>query len=163
MRARPIGIRLVLALVLGLVVSMPYALAVVDPLPAWNDGPAKSAIISFVRQTTTPGSPGFVPREERFATFDQDGTLWVEQPMYAQVVFTLDRVRALAAQHPEWRTTEPFKTVLSGDQQAIAKLSNDDIQTIATAVYTGMTVEDFQKTVRDWLATARHPRWNKPY
>lgn len=133
------------------------------PLPSWNEGPAKQAILDFVRATTDRGSSTFVPVEERLATFDQDGTLWVEHPIYSQVTYCLDRVPTLAAQKPELRETEPFKTVLSGDREAIARLSLHDLETILAATLTGMPVEQFQADVRSWLETARHPRWRRPY
>jgi phosphoserine phosphatase len=134
-----------------------------DPLPSWNDGPAKDAILKFVRATTDSSSPDFVPMEERNAEFDQDGTLWVEHPVYTQVVFCLDHVPALVQAKPELKNKEPFKTVLSGDRAAIAKLSMEDIFEVVLATQSGMTVEDFRADVRQWLATARHPRWNRPY
>jgi phosphoglycolate phosphatase-like HAD superfamily hydrolase len=134
-----------------------------DPLPSWNEGLAKQAIIGFVKATTEQPSPAFVPQAERIVTFDQDGTLWVEQPLYTQVVYCLERVAVLAAQQPELRDAEPFKTVLSGDHAAIAKLSSADLEKIAVYTLSGMTVEHFQADVKKWLATAKHPRWKKPY
>jgi phosphoserine phosphatase len=132
-------------------------------LPSWNDGPAKQAIIEFVRATTTEGSPNFVPPEERIAEFDQDGTLWVEHPLYTQVVYCLEHVGQLVKDKPELKDREPFKTVLSGDREAMAKLSMDAVFEIALAVQSGMTVEAFRDDVGKWLASARHPRWNRPY
>jgi phosphoglycolate phosphatase-like HAD superfamily hydrolase len=134
-----------------------------DPLPSWNDGPAKRAILNFVQQTTTKGSPQFVPPAERVATFDQDGTLWVEHPMYTQVVYCLERVPAVVKAKPELKDREPFKTVLSGDREAIAKLPMKDLEEILVATLTGMSIEEFNEQVKAWLATAKHPRWNKPY
>lgn len=134
-----------------------------DPLPSWNDSPAKKAIIDFVQQTTTPGGAQFVPPEERITTFDQDGTLWVEQPMYTQVVYCLDRVSVLAKEKPEIKDVEPFKTVLSGDREAIAKLPMKDLEKILVATLTGMTTDQFQSEVKKWLATAKNQRWNRPY
>ncbi len=134
-----------------------------DPLPSWNDGRAKKAIIDFVQATTDKASPKFVPPEQRIATFDQDGTLWVEHPIYTQVMYCLDRVPAVVKEKPELKDKEPFKTVLSGDREAIAKLSMRDLEEIAAATLTGMTVDEFQADVKKWLATARHPRWNRPY
>jgi len=134
-----------------------------DPLPSWNDGSAKLAIENFVAKTTTAGSPDFVPPAERIATFDQDGTLWVEQPMYAQLVYCLSRVPAAVAAKPELKDVEPFKTVLSGDRAAIAKLSFPDLEKIADVTLSGMTTEQFQAEVSQWLATARDPRWQRPY
>jgi phosphoserine phosphatase len=150
-------------LVLGLPALRLQAAAPPDPLPSWNDGPAKQAIVSFVQATTDRSSASYVPPEARVATFDQDGTLWVEHPIYAQVVFALDRVVALAPQHPEWKTTEPFRTVLSGDKVAMGKLTTKDLEAIVMATHTGMTVGAFQTIVKDWMATARDPRWKRPY
>jgi phosphoglycolate phosphatase-like HAD superfamily hydrolase len=133
------------------------------PLPSWNDGPAKQAIIDFVRATTDQGSPKFVPPEERVATFDQDGTLWVEHPIYSQVVYCLDRVSAVVEQKPELKTIEPFKTVLSGNREAIAKLSLHDLEAILVATLTGMSVDTFEAEANKWLTTAKHPRWNRLY
>jgi phosphoglycolate phosphatase-like HAD superfamily hydrolase len=134
-----------------------------DPLASWNDGPAKQAIVEFVRTTTTQGSPGFVPPAERIATFDQDGTLWVSHPMYTQVVYCLERVPAVVRAKPELAKVEPFRTVLSGNQEAIAKLSMADLMKILAATLTGMSVEQFQSDVKAWLETAKHPRWKRPY
>ena len=133
------------------------------PLPSWNDGPSKQAIIDFVRVTTDQGSPKFVPPEERIATFDQDGTLWVEHPIYSQVVYCLDRVPAVVEQKPELKKIEPFKTVLSGNREAIAKLSLHDLEVILAATLTGMSVDTFEAEAAKWLAAARHPRWNRLY
>jgi phosphoglycolate phosphatase-like HAD superfamily hydrolase len=134
-----------------------------DPLPSWNDGAAKKAIVEFVRVTTEKGSPKYVPPEQRVATFDQDGTLWVEHPMYTQVVYCLDRVPALVKQKPELKDREPFKTVLSGDREAMAKLSIKELEEILSATLSGMSVEDFQAEVKKWLETAKHPRYRRPY
>lgn len=134
-----------------------------DPLPSWNSGPAKDAILKFVKATTDSSSPQFVPPSERIATFDQDGTLWVEQPMYSQVVYCLDRVPAVVAANPKLKNVEPFKTVLSGDRAAIAKLSTPDLMKILAATLSGMTTEQFQTDVKNWLATARDPKWHRPY
>jgi haloacid dehalogenase-like hydrolase len=134
-----------------------------DPLPSWNDGAAKQAILEFVHATTDPSSPRFLPPQERIAAFDNDGTLWVEHPMYTQVVFALDRVAAMAPQHPEWKSTQPFQAVLSGNQQAIEKLTLKDLETILAAADSGMTVDRFHELVKDWFANARDKRWNRPY
>jgi phosphoglycolate phosphatase-like HAD superfamily hydrolase len=134
-----------------------------DPLPSWNDGPTKQAIIEFTQATTTQGSPNYVPPEARIATFDQDGTLWVEHPMYTQVLYCLDRVPAVVAQKPELKETEPFKTVLSGDREAIAKLSTKDLETILGATLTGMPVEEFNAEAKRWIGAATDPRWKRPY
>ena len=134
-----------------------------DPLLSWNDGPAKKAILDFVRVTTDKGSPKYVPHAARVATFDQDGTLWVEHPMYTQVVYCLERVPAVVAKKPELKDIEPFKTVLSGDREAVAKLSMKALEEILAATLSGMTVEEFTAEVKKWLATARHPRYKRPY
>jgi phosphoglycolate phosphatase-like HAD superfamily hydrolase len=138
-----------------------YAQAPADPLPSWNDGPAKQAIIKFVAATTTAGSAEFVANGNRFATFDQDGTLWVEQPIYSQVVFSLDRVVELAPQHPEWKTEEPFKSVIAGDRAAIAKFTTKDLEKIVFATHTGMTTGEFSALAKDWIAKAHDPRWHR--
>ncbi len=134
-----------------------------DPLPSWNDGPAKQAILNFIRTTTDPASQDFVPPEERIATFDQDGTLWVEHPMYSQLVYCLDRVPALVKAKPELAHVEPFKTVLTGDFEKIGKLSLHDFEKIAVATLTGMDVEAFQADVKAWIAEAKDHRWKRPY
>jgi phosphoglycolate phosphatase-like HAD superfamily hydrolase len=134
-----------------------------DPLPSWNDGPAKQAILDFVRDTTETRSAKFVPAEERIATFDQDGTLWVEHPMYTQVLYCLERVPALAKKKPYFKKTEPFATVLSGNPKAIAKLSLRDLEKILAATLTGMSVDEFKAEVKEWLATAKHPRYGRLY
>ena len=134
-----------------------------DPLPSWNEGAAKNAIVEFVKTTTTPGGPNFVPPAERIATFDQDGTLWVEHPIYAQVMYCLDQVPALVKAKPELAKVEPFKTVLSGNREAIAKLPESELLEIVAATLTGMSVEVFQAEVKKWIAEAKDPRWKKPY
>ena len=134
-----------------------------DPLASWNDGPAKQAIIDFVRSTTDKASPNYVPPEARIATFDQDGTTWVEHPMYTQVMYCLERVPAVVKAKPELKNVEPFKTVLSGNREAIAKLSTPDLYKILAATLTGMSVEQFRAEAKDWIATAKHPRWNRLY
>jgi phosphoglycolate phosphatase-like HAD superfamily hydrolase len=134
-----------------------------DPLPSWNAGLAKQGIVDFVRATTDPSSARFVPPAERIAAFDQDGTLWVEHPMYTQVVYCLDRVPVVVKAKPDLASLEPFKTVLSGNRQAIAKLSTDDLLKILAATLTGMSVDDFEAEAKKWVATAHHPRWKKPY
>jgi phosphoglycolate phosphatase-like HAD superfamily hydrolase len=134
-----------------------------NALPSWNDGPAKQAILDFVRATTDPSGPSHVPPQDRIAVFDQDGTLWVEQPLYTQVVYCLERVPAVVAKKPELKNVEPFKTVLSGNREAIAKLPMRDLEKILAATLTGMTVEEFRDEASKWIETARHPRWNRPY
>ncbi len=134
-----------------------------DPLPSWNDGTAKKAIVEFVQSTTTQGGPRFVPPSERIATFDQDGTLWVEHPMYTQVLYCLERVPAVVKAKPELAQVEPFKTVLSGDREAIATLPMKDLEKILAATLTGMSVDEFKVQVRTWLETAKDPRFKRPY
>jgi phosphoglycolate phosphatase-like HAD superfamily hydrolase len=134
-----------------------------DPLPSWNDGPARQAILDFVKATTDTASPKFVPPEARIATFDQDGTTWVEKPLYTQVMYSLERVPALAKAKPELKSVEPFKTVLSGNREALATLTMPDLVKILAATLTGMPVEQFNAEVKDWLAKAKHPRWQRPY
>jgi phosphoglycolate phosphatase-like HAD superfamily hydrolase len=134
-----------------------------DPLPSWNDGPAKQAILAFVKETTEPGNARFVPPEERIATFDQDGTLWVEKPIYTQVTYCLDRVPAVVKAKPELAKLAPFRTVLSGNREAIAKLSTQDLERILVATLSGMSVEAFRAEVAPWLDVARDPRWKRPY
>lgn len=139
------------------------AQAQTDPLSSWNDGPAEQAIVAFVKDTTTQGSANFVPPAERIATFDQDGTLWVSHPMYTQVIYCLERVPALVEKKPELKNVEPFKTVLSGNREAIAKLPMPDLIKILAATLTGIPVETFQADVKKWLAEAKDPRWKRPY
>jgi phosphoglycolate phosphatase-like HAD superfamily hydrolase len=143
--------------------SVTAAPAADDPLPSWNDGPARTAIVRFVGEVTRHGGPDFVPAEERVATFDNDGTLWSEQPYYNQVAFALDRVKALAGQHPEWRERTPFRYVLDGDIKAILAGTPRDRLELIAASHAGMTTDEFEQIVKDWTATARHPRFNKPY
>ena len=134
-----------------------------NPLPSWNDGPAKQAILDFVRITTDRASSNFVPPDDRIATFDQDGTLWVEHPMYTQVLYCLERVPAVVEKKPELKDVAPFKTVLSGDREAIARLPLHDLEEILAATLTGMSVEEFDAEAKKWLETARDPRWKRPY
>jgi phosphoglycolate phosphatase-like HAD superfamily hydrolase len=132
-------------------------------LSSWNDGSAKQAILDFVRATVDQSSPSYVPLEDRIAVFDQDGTLWVEHPMYTQVMYCLERVPAVVEKKPELKDVAPFKTVLSGDREAIAKLSLRDLEEILAATLTGMPVEEFNAEAKKWIETARHPRWKRPY
>jgi phosphoserine phosphatase len=154
-------------LVLGMLLALGApALAQTDPLPSWNEGPAKRAIVSFVKDTTTQGSPKFVPPAERIATFDQDGTLWVEHPMYSQVMYILERVPALVKAKPELAKVAPYSTVLEilkGDRAAIARLTLPDLEKLAAATLTGMPVDTFNAEAKKWLAEAKDPRWKKPY
>jgi phosphoglycolate phosphatase-like HAD superfamily hydrolase len=131
------------------------------PLASWNDGTARQVVVDFVRATTDRASPRFVPPEDRIATFDQDGTLWVEHPVYSQVVYCLDRVPAVVEKNPKLKNVEPFKTVLSGNREAIAKLPLHDLEKILVATLTGMPVEEFEAEAKKWLTTAKHPRWNR--
>ena len=160
-------------LVLGALAAMPAVPGLLDasaaqaqnttPLASWNDGSAKQAILDFVRVTTDPSSKDFVPLEERIAEFDQDGTLWVEHPVYTQVVFCLDHVPELIKARPELKNRQPFKTVLSGDREAIAKLSMRDFFEIVLGTQSGMDVEAFRQISGEWLAEAKHPRWDRLY
>ena len=134
-----------------------------DPLPSWNDGPTKQSIIDFVTQVTKDGGPDFVPAVDRIATFDNDGSLWVEQPIYAQFAFAMAEVKAMAAKHPEWKTQEPFKWVLSGDLGALAGMGKKGMVEILAATHSGMTTVAFNQTVEDWLAVAKHPRFKVLY
>jgi len=134
-----------------------------DPLPSWNDGQAKQSIVAFVARVTKKGSPDFVPEPERIATFDNDGTLWAEQPMYTQFAFALDRVMALAPQHPEWQTTEPFASLLKGDLQGALAGGEKSILQVVMATHSGMATHEFNAIVIDWIATARHPTTKRPY
>jgi phosphoglycolate phosphatase-like HAD superfamily hydrolase len=134
-----------------------------DPLPSWNDGPAKKSIVEFVERVTKPGSPDFVPPAERIAVFDNDGTLWAEQPMYFQFVFALDRVKTLAPQHPEWKAKEPFASLLKGDIKTALAGGDRALLELVMATHTGMTTEEFETIVKDWIATAKHPVTKRPY
>jgi phosphoserine phosphatase len=134
-----------------------------DPLPSWNDGTAKTAILSFVHRTTEQGSADLVPAAERIAVFDNDGTLWCEHPMYVQLAFALDRVKAMAPMHPEWQGKQPFQAVLDGDLKALASMGEKGLVEIILVTHAGMTVEEFSTIVLNWLATARHPRFDRPY
>ncbi|UXN60176.1 HAD family hydrolase [Phyllobacterium zundukense] len=145
-----------------LLVAVP-ALAQNDPLPSWNDTAPKAAIVAFVEKVTKEGSTDFVAEPERIAVFDNDGTLWVEHPMYTQLAFALDRVKAEAASHPEWKETQPFRAVLEGDMKTLAAAGEKGLLELIMATHAGMTSEEFQKIVTDWIATARDPRFKKPY
>ena len=134
-----------------------------DPLPSWTDGPAKQSLIAFVKKVTKPGSPDFVPVAERIATFDNDGTLWCEQPIPVQLFFALDRVKTLAATHPEWRTQEPFASLLKGDLKAALAGGEHALLEILMATHAGMTTQEFEQIVKDWIATAKHPKYQKPF
>ncbi|TCU14660.1 HAD family hydrolase [Rhizobium sullae] len=154
--------RVILAAAAALLVA-PLALAQTDPLPSWNDTAPKAAIVAFVEKVTKEGSPEFVPELERIAVFDNDGTLWTEHPMYTQLAFALDRVKALAPQHPEWKDTQPFKAVLEGDMKTLAASGEKGLLELIMMTHAGLTSDDFQKVVTDWLATARDPKFKRPY
>lgn len=134
-----------------------------DPLPSWNDGPAKQAIVGFVDAAVRQGGEGYIAPAERIATFDNDGTLWAEQPMYFQVFFVLDRIHALAPQHPEWKTTEPYRSVLAGDAKGVAASGQKGLGELMATTHAGMTTDEFSAIVRDWVRTARHPVTHRPY
>ena len=134
-----------------------------DPLPSWSDGKAKQAIVEFVTKVTKEGAPDFVPPAERIATFDNDGTLWAEQPMYFQLLFALDRVKALAPQHPEWQDKEPFASLLKGDVKGALAGGERAMLDIVMATHAGMTTEEFEKIVQEWVATAKHPVTKRQY
>ena len=134
-----------------------------DPLPSWNDGAAKRSIVKFVDGVTRESSPDFVPVPERIATFDNDGTLWAEQPIYVQVFFIIDRIKALAPQHPEWKTQEPFASVLKGDPRGITAGGEAGVAALLTATHSGMTTDEFSRQVGDWIATAKHPKTGQPF
>jgi hypothetical protein len=149
----------ILALGAGCATAQSYR----NPLPSWKDGPAKQAIVAFVEKVTKPGSPDFVPAAERIAAFDNDGTLWCEQPMYFQFLFALDRVKVLAPQHPEWREKEPFASLLKGDLKGALAGGERAMVEIVMATHAGMTTAEFEQIVKDWIATAKHPKYKKPY
>jgi phosphoglycolate phosphatase-like HAD superfamily hydrolase len=133
-----------------------------DPLPSWNNGKASQSIVDFVEKVTKPGSPDFVPAAERIATFDNDGTLWAEQPMYFQILFAFDRVKVLAPQHPEWKDKEPFASLLKGDLKGALAGGEKALMEIVGATHSGLTTEEFEKIVREWIATAKHPATKQP-
>jgi phosphoglycolate phosphatase-like HAD superfamily hydrolase len=139
------------------------AQAQTDPLPSWNEGSAKAAIINFVVRVTSPGAPDLVPAERRIAAFDNDGTLWAEQPLYFQLLFAIDRIKALAPQHPEWKEKEPFASLIKGDLQAALAGGQHALLEIVMATHAGMTTDEFEKIVKDWIATAKHPTTGRPY
>ena len=139
------------------------AYAAADPLPAWNDSPAKQNILSFVAAVTDKSGPDYVPPAERIAVFDNDGTLWSEQPAYFQLLFAIDRVKTLAPEHPEWKTTLPFKAVLENDMEALAESGEKGLLQLVMATHAGNTTEEFSQIVTEWLASARHPRFKRPY
>ena len=156
-------ILILLALVPALVFGAQANAQDSDPLPSWNDGKSKQQIVQFVEKVTKTGSPDFVPAAERIATFDNDGTLWAEQPLYFQLFFAIDRVKELAPQHPEWKNKEPFASLLKGDMKAALAGGEHAILEIVMATHVGMTTEEFETIAKDWIATARHPTTKRPY
>ena len=146
-----------------LALSLSLSVAVADPLPSWRDGPTKQAITAFVAAVTQAGGADFVAPAQRIAVFDNDGTLWVEQPMYTQLAFLLDRVKALAPEHPEWKDTQPFKAAIEGDRKALGEAGMDGLMQLLMATHAGMSSEAFEQIAADWIASARHPRFDLPY
>ncbi|WP_424986580.1 HAD family hydrolase [Microbulbifer sp. S227A] len=153
---------LIPGLATALALAVP-AMAQDDPLPSWNDGDTKSAIIAFVQGVIDENGDTYVDASDRIATFDNDGTLWVEHPTYAQLAFALDRIRAMAADHPEWKTTQPFQAVLENDMDALAAAGEKGLLEIVAASHSGMSTDDFEQITLDWLASAKHPRFDRPY
>jgi phosphoglycolate phosphatase-like HAD superfamily hydrolase len=149
--------------VVGLSLASAIAGAQPDPLPSWNDGEVKQSIVKFVQAVTDRGGAQFVAPEARIATFDNDGTLWSEQPMYFQGIFAFDRVKALAPEHPEWKTKQPFKGILENDMKAVAAAGEKGLAEVIAVTHSGMTTDEFAQTVKDWLAQAKHPRFKRPY
>ncbi len=163
MKAKKIRTRCIAAMVLVVIIFSTIAMGRSDPLPSWNDGPTKSAIIQFVQDVTKKGGPDYVQPQERIATFDHDGTLWVEYPMYTQVLFIFDRVKALAPQHPEWKTKQPFKALLEGDMKTVGAAGEKGILDMGMATHSGMTADEFEKMVSDWLATNKQSKFKRLY
>ena len=161
--SRNSSLQALLSITLLLLAIVSVALAQTDPLPSWKDGAVKSAITDFVAKVTQDGGADFVSPEERIAVFDNDGTLWSEQPVYFQVAFALDRIKAMAPQHPEWNDTEPFKSVLAGDTKGLADAGEKGLMEIMALTHSGMTTDEYAAIVADWLKTARHPRFDRPY
>jgi len=143
--------------------AAPITPMVADPLPSWNDGPAKQAIIQFVRDTTDMAGPRYVPPEERIVTFDEDGTTWVEHPIYTEVMFSMDRIIELSASHPEWKDKMPFKAIIERDREAMSKFDMKSYMEMIVASHTGVSTDEFNKSAKDWIAKARDPRWKRPY
>ena len=143
--------------------TTPQPAASADPLPSWNDGVTKKAILDFVGRVTRAGGPDFVPAPERIATFDNDGTLWSEQPIYFQLAFAFDRVKALAPKHPEWKQKQPFKGLLEGDMKAVAASGEKGLLEVMGATHVGNTTDEFATIVSEWIATAQHPKFKRPY
>jgi phosphoglycolate phosphatase-like HAD superfamily hydrolase len=154
---------LLIAIMLTAALALASLAAADEPLPSWNEGQAKRAIVDFVKRVTADGGADFVPLVERIAVFDNDGTLWIEKPMYAQLAFALDRVKELAPQHPEWKDKQPFKAALEGDLEAVAAGGEHALLELVMATHAGMTTDAFAQVVQEWLAVAKHPRFNRPY
>ncbi|MBN2293901.1 MAG: haloacid dehalogenase-like hydrolase [Pirellulales bacterium] len=155
-------LRYVLSVILVALLAMNPAYAA-DPLPSWNSGPTKDAIISFVKLVTTKGSPDYVPPAERIATFDNDGTLWSEKPVYFQLIFAIDRIKQLAPQHPQWKTQQPFKAVIEDDKESLSKSGMEGIAKLVMASHAGMTTDEFAHIVKGWIGSAKHPRFKRDY
>lgn len=155
--------RIAASLALSIILLPAFASADTASLPSWNDGPAKKAIVEFVEKVTKPGGPDYVPPEERIAVFDNDGTLWSEQPMYVQLAFALDRVKAMSNQHPEWKDKQPFKAVLENDIAALAASGEKGLAELVMATHAGMSTQEFAEIATDWIRKAKHPRTGKPY
>lgn len=155
--------RFLLLAVVSTFFSANLAIAAEDPLPSWNDGASKTAILNFVAKVTKKGTPDFVPPEDRIAVFDNDGTLWPENPLPFEVAFTLDRIKMDAAKHPEWKTQQPYKAVLDNDHAALAAQGIKGVMELVTVTHSGMTTDEFRDSVREWMKTAKHPRFDRPY
>jgi hypothetical protein len=155
--------RLELLILCFILLSASLANSQTDPLPSWNDGPSKQNILSFISEVTKEGGANYVPTEERIATFDNDGTLWTEQPMYSQLAFALDRVKALAPEHPEWKTQQPFQSVLANDMKGIVASGEKGLIQLVMASHAGMTTDEFSNLVKNWLETSRHPKLQRRY
>jgi hypothetical protein len=154
---------LLTAITLAVLLAFAPLAAAADPLPSWNEGEAKRSVVDFVQRVTTAGGADFVPVPERIAVFDNDGTLWAEKPMYVQLAFALDRVKALVPEHPEWKDKQPFKAALEGDLKTVAAGGEHALLELVMATHAGMTTDAFAQVVQVWLATARHPRFNRLY
>jgi hypothetical protein len=152
-----------MAITLAAALALASLAAAAEPLSSWNEGQTKRAIVDFVQRVTTAGGADFVPVPERIAVFDNDGCLWAEKPMYVQLVFALDRVKALAPTHPEWKDKQPFKAALEGDLKTFAAGGEHALIELIVATHAGMTTDAFAQVVKDWLATAKHARFNRPY
>jgi hypothetical protein len=154
---------MLLTIVLAAALAIAPVAAAADALPSWNEGAARTAIVDFVQRVTAAGGADFVPVPERIAVFDNDGTLWPEQPMYVQLAFVLDRVKALVREHPAWKGQQPFKAALEGDLKTVSAGGEHALLELVMATHAGMTIDEFAQVVKDWLATAKHPRFNRPY